>query len=277
MKYIKLVCFLIAIIVSISFFYRESLPPTHQSKLYETGEFRSTSLTNQRIILSNRNQIESKAEGKANESFKENNYIELVEEVEGGDFVRLEEYYSMHLVCSSIKGYDSKDDYLSNYSLSSNLAVDKAEAIYDNCSEVSLKSFTELESLLLKAISAGNKDATYILAMAYPASFKRRHTLLVQSVPFKREAVIAVVDSLDYINHLEASEMLFWSLLKRKFISYDDYELDSRIIDYRKAIGTNELVKVEGFIERWDITATEEDKVKIISDLQCFIEEINCV
>lgn len=188
--------------------------------------------------------------------------------VERGDFSKLEEFHSVNLLCSSTKGYATKEEYLAELNTQSNLDYERGEYIYESCKGLALKSFKELESLYLSAITTGTKEAEFILAVTYPPNFRNNYYWLSKAATWKPEALDLLLSSVATHSKVTEDQKLFWALIQQDSSQHINRHLIASIPDYESAITEERRLAIHQLHEKWSNAQNESERRQILDLLE---------
>ena len=117
-------------------------------------------------------------------------------QIENGNFDNIALFHSLNMECQSTLGFESKEEYMGEYSQQSNMDTYSAESLYDSCSGVNTKKFEEQIEIYREAVEVGESRAEFFLGLTYPPNFKNRIYWLSKSATWKNESIEIISESI---------------------------------------------------------------------------------
>jgi hypothetical protein len=191
----------------------------------------------------------------------------LYEQVEQQDYSQLEEFHQANLLCSSVKDYSTKQHYLADYGIYSDMDKQYAEQIFDDCEGISVKPFKSLTTLYSRAIKSGVKEAEFLLAVTYPPQFRKRYEWLSQSASWKPEAVDLLVQSLQSGSRVGDDKKLFWATVVKHQPLHMNSNFVAAIADYELSMQETQRLALIDLAAAWQNATSEQQRRAIIKRL----------
>lgn len=134
----------------------------------------------------------------------------------GGDSSKAVQYVRYNRECFIINGFEDKDVFLSEYSFFSDMDYDKAEKLYDNCSE-GVMNYEDVHLALYERLEE-SKDNNYLLALIehVPNNFNERNVLLSKAIKDGVDVDRYLAELFNFPVEVDSYSYLYAKLLKRK-------------------------------------------------------------
>ena len=189
-------------------------------------------------------------------------------EFEQKNFTHIEQYSGIIAFCNSIPRQGEEFNlWLSVHIADEGLNIKHMDQQVKECSNVSKKSYNELENLYRKALAHGEKTAPLVLGKLFPFVSPEKVALLRESSYWSEEAVDLIAEIV-LNNDVEMSsiEQYFWLNVSNSKMFYPE-EYNVSILELHPVIDGSVLIQIDTLVAEWS-TASSNKKSSILLTLQ---------